>query len=418
GEIEPSEIEVKHWSPPVADVEPEAGGDDAEGLDVVDAIKAKISMPVDYSAYETVTEMADLERWIAAANDVGYVAVDTETTSLDAMQADLVGVCLSVEPGKACYIPVGHRAAEGLDFGGSDLKQLPMADVVAALKPLLENPAVMKIGQNLKYDLLVLIQQGIDIGPFDDTMLLSYALDSGRGGHGMDDLAERHLGIKPISFKEVAGTGKSQVTFDLVPMDKATAYAAEDADITLRLWLLLKARLVKEHRVTVYETLERPLSLVLAAMEREGILVDRAVLARLSGDFAKGAAVLEEQAHKIADDNFNLGSPKQLGEILFGKLNLPGGKKTATGAWSTDSQVLEDLAREGVELARAVLDWRQLSKLRSTYTDALPEHINPDTGRVHTSYAMAATSTGRLASTDPNLQNIPVRTEEGRKIRT
>jgi DNA polymerase-1 len=415
--IDASDIEVRHWSPPEPEDAPASEMTDPDA-NAVDAMRALIDIPVNHEAYETVTEMASLERWIAAIRETGHVAVDTETTSLDAMQAGLVGVSLSVEPGRACYIPVGHRASDGLDFGGNDLEQLAAEEVVRALKPVLEDPGILKIGQNLKYDVLVLVRHGIDVHPYDDTMLLSYALDSGRGGHGMDELAERHLGIKPISFKDVAGSGKSQVTFDLVPIDRATAYAAEDADITLRLWLLLKARLQSEHRVTVYETLERPLSPVLAQMEREGILVDRTVLARLSGDFAKGASELEAKAHDIAGDPFNLGSPKQLGEILFGKLGLPGGKKTATGAWSTDSQVLEDLAGSGVELARTVLDWRQLSKLRSTYTDALPQHINPQTGRVHTSYAMAATSTGRLASTDPNLQNIPVRTEEGRKIRT
>ncbi len=413
--IEPAEITVKHWTPPAAEPEPEAAVD---GAGPVDVARARIDIPVDHSAYETVADIDTLARWVEVAYETGYVAVDTETTSLDAMQAELAGISLSVEPGRACYIPVGHRAADGLDFAGSDLTQLPMSDVIERLKPLLQDPGIMKIGQNLKYDALILSRNGIEISPFDDTMLLSYALDSGLGGHGMDELASRHLDVKPIPFKEVAGSGKSQVTFDLVPIERATAYAAEDADITLRLWLLLKARLATEHRVTVYETLERPLSPVLAAMEREGILVDRAVLARLSGDFAKGAAELEARAYDIADETFNLGSPKQLGEILFGKLNLPGGKKTATGAWSTDSQVLEDLARDGVELARTILDWRQLSKLRSTYTDSLPEHINPTTGRVHTSYAMAATSTGRLASTEPNLQNIPVRTEEGRKIRS
>ena len=416
-EIEPGGVSIDHWTPP----EPEAEPDEAvagQGGDPVAAARALADVPLDHSAYETVSDMAALQRWIDAANDTGFVAVDTETTSLDAMQAGLVGISLSTAPGNGCYIPIGHRSGDGLDFGGNDLVQLPMADVIAALKPLLEAPGVLKIGQNLKYDFLIFERHGISVFPFDDTMLLSYALDSGRGGHGMDELADRHLGLKPISFKEVAGTGKARITFDLVPLDRATAYAAEDADITLRLWLILKARLAAEHRVTVYETLERPLSPVLAAMERAGIMVDRAVLARLSAEFAAGAAVLETEAHKIAGDPFNLGSPKQLGEILFGKLGLPGGRKTATGAWSTDSKVLDDLAAEGVDLARVILEWRQLSKLRSTYTDALPGHINPDTGRVHTSYAMAATSTGRLASTDPNLQNIPVRTEEGRRIRT
>ncbi len=417
GEIDAADITVKHWSPPEPEPEPTAVADGG-AADPVAAAHARATVPVDHAAYETVTTMEALQAWIAAADAAGILAVDTETTSLDAMQAEMAGISLATAPGKACYIPVGHRSGEGLDFGGNDLQQLPRDAVIAALKPVLEDPAVLKIGQNLKYDLIVFHRLGVTVTPFDDTMLLSYALDSGLGGHGMDELAGRHLDHKPIAFKEVAGTGKAQVTFDLVPLDRATAYAAEDADITLRLWLILKARLAAEHRVTVYETLERPLSPVLAAMEREGILVDRTVLARLSADFAAEAARYEEEAHRIAGEPFNLGSPKQLGEILFGKLGLPGGRKTATGAWSTDSKVLDDLAADGVELARTVLDWRQMSKLRSTYTDALPGHINPETGRVHTSYAMAATSTGRLASTDPNLQNIPVRTEEGRKIRT
>ncbi len=382
------------------------------------AAEAMRAIPLDHATYERVTSMARLNAWIEMIREAGHVSVDTETTSLDNMQAKLAGISLCVEPGKACYIPTGHRASEGLDFGGNDLEQLNESDVLTALKPVLEHPGVLKIGQNLKYDLTVFHRLGVTVAPIDDTMLLSYALDSGINGHGMDELAEKHLGFVPIKFKDVAGTGKSQVTFDLVPLDEATKYAAEDADITLRLWHVLKPRLATEHRATVYETLERPLVPVLAAMEREGILVDRAVLARLSGEFAKGAEVLEAQVHKLAGEPFNLGSPKQLGEVLFGKMGLTGGKKTATGAWSTDVQVLEDLAAEGVELAGKLLEWRQLTKLRSTYTDALTGHINPETKRVHTSYSLAATSTGRLSSTEPNLQNIPVRTPEGRQIRT
>jgi DNA polymerase-1 len=435
-EIEPVEVSFKGWPPDGAEVDelgaekpqeaaspaaPGATGADQEPVagTAAAAVAARMrAIPLDYSAYETVTGMDRLNEWVALIHEVGHVAVDTETTSLDNMQAALVGISLSVEPGKACYIPTGHRASDGLDFGGAGLDQLKQTEVLAALKPVLEHPGILKIGQNLKYDLTILARLGINVAPIDDTMLMSYALDSGLNGHGMDELAETHLGLKPISFKEVAGSGKSQVTFDLVPIDKATAYAAEDADITLRLWHVLKPRLAAEHRATVYETLERPLVPVLAAMEREGILVDRTVLARLSAEFAKGADALEAEVHKLAGEPFNLGSPKQLGEILFGKMGLSGGKKTATGAWSTDSQVLEELAGERVELARKLLDWRQLTKLRSTYTDALTGHINPGTGRVHTSYSLAATSTGRLASTDPNLQNIPVRTPEGRQIRT
>ncbi len=427
-DIEPIEVTFSGW-PPAGTAVDEPGvatsdsGDAAVEAGPVNAAATTIdrmkSIPLDHAAYERVTTRQRLEAWVAMIREAGHVAVDTETTSLDNMQARLAGISLSVEPGKACYIPTGHRAAEGLDFGGGDaLEQMKQADVLAALKGVLEHPGILKIGQNLKYDMTIFQRLGISVAPIDDTMLLSYALDSGVNGHGMDELAEVHLGLKPISFREVAGSGKSQVTFDLVPLDKATKYAAEDADITLRLWYVLKPRLAAEHRATVYETLERPLVPVLAAMEREGILVDRTVLARLSGEFARGADALEAEVHKLAGEPFNLGSPKQLGEILFGRMGLTGGRKTATGAWSTDSQVLEDLAGEGVELARKLLDWRQLTKLRSTYTDALTGHINPDTGRVHTSYSLAATSTGRLSSTDPNLQNIPVRTPEGRQIRT
>jgi DNA polymerase-1 len=433
-DIEPIDVTFSGWPPEGADVDelgvpvssdggdtapadapdPETGGNAAS----VTADRMRNLPPPDHAAYERVTTRDRLDAWITMIRQAGLVAVDTETTSLDNMQAKLCGISFSVEPGKACYIPTGHRASDGLDFGGGDLEQLPEAEVIGALKEVLEHPGILKIGQNLKYDLTVFQRLGIDVAPIDDTMLLSYALDSGVNGHGMDELADVHLGLKPIKFKDVAGTGKSQVTFDLVPLDQATSYAAEDADITLRLWHVLKPRLASEHRATVYETLERPLVPVLAAMEREGILVDRTVLARLSGEFSKGADALESQVHELAGETFNLGSPKQIGEILFGKLGLQGGRKTATGAWSTDSQVMEDLAADGVELARKLLDWRQLTKLRSTYTDALTGHINPETGRVHTSYSLASTSTGRLSSTDPNLQNIPVRTAEGRQIRT
>ena len=367
-----------------------------------------------------VTTLAALEDWLsAAARDQGYVAFDCETNSLDAMQADLVGVSLGLAPGKACYVPLGHGHGDGLDLeGAGDIEQIPMREALDALKPVLEDPAVLKVGQNLKYDILVLANHGIDLAPIDDTMLLSYSLDAGRGGHGMDELAKRHLGHSCISFKEVAGTGKSQVTFDKVPLDKATEYAAEDADVTLRLWQLLKPRLAGEGLTTVYETLERPLVPVLTEMERAGVKVERQVLSRLSGQFAQELGGLESEIHKLAGEDFNVGSPRQLGEILFEKMSLEGGKKTKTGAWATDHQVLEDLAAQGHDLPAKVLEWRQLSKLKSTYTDALPEFINPNTGRIHTSFAMAASSTGRLASTDPNLQNIPVRTPEGREIRT
>lgn len=354
------------------------------------------------------------------------MAVDTETTSLDTMRAELVGVSMCVEPGRACYIPLTHKGqpAQGaLDFGdggggGEDApEQIPLKRALELLKPMLEDPGTLKIGQNIKYDALVLSRHGIDVSPVDDTMLLSYVLDGGLHGHGMDTLAELHLGHDTIKFKEVAGVGKAQVTFDHVPLDKALDYAAEDADITLRLHRVLKPRLLDEHMVTVYETIERPLIPVLATMERAGVRVDPEALRGLSRDFTQRMAGFEDEILKLAGEDFNIGSPKQLGEILFDKMGLGGGKKGKTGAYATGADVLEELAAQGHDLPARVLDWRQLAKLKSTYSDALVEQINPDTGRVHTSFAMAAAATGRLSSTDPNLQNIPVRTEEGRKIR-
>ena len=370
------------------------------------------------AAYETVFDEAALEKWVAAAREKGVVAVDTETDALDAMGAALVGVSLSVEPDRACYIPLGH-GAKGLALDDAETsKQMPLAKAIGILKPLLEDDSVLKVGQNLKYDMHVFARQGINIAPIDDTMLISYALDCGAHGHGMDELSKIHLGHDTIRFSDVVGTGKNQKTFDEVEISKATQYAAEDADITLRLYRHLKPRLAAEGKATVYETLERPLVPVIQAMEREGVRIDPAVLARLSADFAQRMAKSEAEAHALAGEDFNLGSPKQISDILFGKLGLPGGKKTATGAWSTSADILEDLAAAGHELPRAILDWRGLAKLKSTYADALPAAINRETGRVHTSYSLAATTTGRLASTDPNLQNIPIRTEDGRKIRT
>ncbi len=379
---------------------------------------AAIRAPIDHDAYVTVTAAKDLDEWIARARKKGVVCVDTETTSLDAMQAGLCGVSLALAPGEACYIPCGHRKGDGLALDGpGDIVQMTEADVLARLKPLLEDDAVLKIGQNLKYDALVFLQRGIRLNPIDDTMLISYVLEGGLHGHGMDELSELHLSHKPIAFSEVAGSGKDKVTFDCVPVAEATKYSSEDADVTLRLALLLKPKLADAGKRAVYETLERPLVMVLADMERAGITIDPDMLRRLSNDFGKQQAALETEIHALADSPFNIGSPKQLGEILFGKMGLEGGRKTKTGAWSTDSDVLEDVAAQGHPIAKKVLEWRGLAKLRGTYTDALPGYINPKTGRVHTSYAMASTSTGRLASTDPNLQNIPVRTEEGRRIR-
>ena len=308
-------------------------------------------------------------------------------------------------------------AATGLFGAGLAPDQIPEQDALAAIKPLLEDRGVLKVGQNTKFDWQIFALRGIDAGPYDDTMLLSYVLDAGRSGHGLDALAERYFDHKTIDLNEVAGTGKARVPFDCVAIDKAAEYAAEDADIALRLWRVLKARLVAERVSTVYETLERPLVPVLGRMERRGISIDRQVLARLSGEFAQRDAALEGEIQKLAGEPLNPGSPKQLGDILFGKMGLPGGTKTKTGAWSTGARTLEDLAEQGHALPRKILDWRQVSKLRSTYTDALPGYVNPNTHRVHTSFALASTPTGRLSSLEPNLQNIPIRNEEGRKIR-
>ncbi|MBI1180834.1 MAG: DNA polymerase I [Alphaproteobacteria bacterium] len=382
--------------------------------------KAENPAPVKMGGYDTILSLDDLDLWIETATAQGFLAVDTETTSLQPMLAELVGVSLAIAPGKACYIPVGHTGSGGdgaLDLDGDRPAQLPREQVIARLKPLLEDPGVLKIGQNIKYDTVVLHRCGIETAPVDDTMLISYVLEGGLHGHGMDELSEMHLGHKPIAFKEVAGSGKSQVTFDRVPLDKATAYAAEDADVTLRLHQLLRPRLAAEHLVSVYETLERPLSPVLAAMEETGIRVDKGKLARLSGEFSDTMASLEEEIHRLAGRPFNIGSPKQLGEILFDEMNLGSTRTGKSGARSTGADILEELAAQGHELPARVLDWRQVSKLKSTYTDTLQQQIDPVTGRVHTCFAMASTTTGRLSSTDPNLQNIPIRTPEGRKIR-
>jgi DNA polymerase-1 len=375
---------------------------------------------IDRSKYECVRTLARLKEWIARAHETGVVAVDTETTSLDAMQAGLCGFSLAVAPNEACYVPLAHRkngGGEGLFDAGLEANQIEEEDALKVLKPLLEDRSVLKVAQNIKYDWLVFAQRGIEIASYDDTMLISYVLDAGKGGHGMDALAKRWLDHDTIHFHHVAGSGKSQVTFDCVAIDKATEYAAEDADVTLRLWSVLKARLPAEHVVTVYETLERAMPAVLARMERRGISIDRQVLSRLSGEFAQKQGALEDEIKTLAGEPLNPGSPKQIGDILFGKMGLPGGSKTKTGQWSTGARELEDLAEQGHALPRKILDWRQVSKLRSTYTEALPIYVNPVTHRVHTSYALAATSTGRLSSSEPNLQNIPVRTEEGRKIR-
>ncbi|AXI44122.1 DNA polymerase I [Sulfitobacter sp. SK011] len=376
-------------------------------------------IPFDAANYEQVGDAAALQKWIDQIYEFGYVAVDTETTGLNEMTAELVGISLAVEAGRACYIPLIHKAHRGDDlFGSDDLAEGQMAveDVLGMLTPVLEDASILKIGQNMKYDAKIFAQIGITVAPFDDTMLMSYAQHAGLHNHGMDTLSERYLGHTPIPIKPLLGSGKSAITFDKVPLEDAVKYAAEDADITLRLWQLLKPQLHMAQVTKVYETLERPLVPVLAAMERSGIKVDRDTLSRMSNAFAQKMAGLEDEIYGLAGRKFNVGSPKQLGEILFDEMALEGGKKGKTGAYATGADVLEDLATEH-ELPARVLDWRQLSKLKSTYTDALQDHINPDTGRVHTSYSIAGASTGRLASTDPNLQNIPIRTEEGRRIR-
>ncbi|MDB5571526.1 MAG: polA, partial [Hyphomicrobiales bacterium] len=377
---------------------------------------------VDRSAYEIVNTEEALDRWIAEAFDTGLVCVDTETSSLDAFEADLVGLSMATAPGRACYIPIRHCKEGAQDdlFSGGGLAegQLPRDTVLAKLKPLLENPGVLKVAQNMKYDLEILREAGVEVSPIDDTMLMSYVLDAGRNGHGMDELSQKWLGHKPIQFGEVAGTGKSFIGFARVPIDKAAEYSAEDADVTLRLWRVLKPRLAAEGVTSVYETLERPLVDVLARMERRGVSIDRQILSRLSGEFAQGMARLEAEIQEIVGEPFNPGSPKQLGDMLFGKMGLPGGKKTATGAWSTTASVLDELAEQGHELPARILEWRSLQKLKSTYTDALPTYVNKSTQRVHTCFSLAATTTGRLSSSEPNLQNIPVRNEAGRKIRT
>ena len=379
----------------------------------------EVLKPFDASVYSCVRDLASLNEWILKIKTRGWVAVDTETTGLDDMIAELVGICLCVEVGEACYIPLNHKVGDDDLFGGNKLakNQISLDDALDLLKPILEDPAIIKVGQNIKYDMKILSRYNINIGPVDDTMLLSYSLHGGAHNHGMDSLSNRYLNHTPISIKSILGSGKSAITFDQVPISEAINYAAEDADITLRLWKFFKPQLHKNNVTKVYESLERPLVPVLADMERNGIKVDRDTLSRMSNSFAQKMAGLEAEIFQLAGRNFNVGSPKQLGEVLFDELEIPGGKRGKTGAYATGAEILEDLTVEGYELPSKVLDWRQLSKLKSTYTDALQDHINIETGRVHTSYSMAGTSTGRLSSTDPNLQNIPIRSEDGRKIR-
>lgn len=377
------------------------------------------ALPFDPDSYEWVKDADALAKWVDWAYERGWVAVDTETTGLNEMQVDLVGISLCIEAGKACYIPLTHKDGEGDLFGGSNLAegQMDLETALSMLKPLLEDETIIKIGQNMKYDSKIFARYGVNVTMIDDTMLMSYALNAGSHNHGMDVLSKRYLDHEPIPIKPLLGTGKSAITFDKVAIDEAVKYAAEDADITLRLWEMFKPMLHQKQVTTVYETMERPLVPVLKQMEMHGIKVDRDALSRMSNTFAQKMAGLEAEIHEIAEDSFNVGSPKQLGEILFDKMGLPGGKKGKTGAYGTGADILADLAAEGHDLPARVLDWRSLSKLKSTYTDALQEHIDPDTGRVHTSYSITGANTGRLSSNSPNLQNIPVRSDEGRRIR-
>ena len=384
------------------------------------AVPAGPALPIE-KRYELIQDAASLERWIAAAHEQGFVAVSAETTTYDHARADLVGIALALSPGHAGYIPLGHYIAEGPDALAlaaqtKGLKQLPLREALAKLKPLLEDPSVLKIGHDIKFDAAVFAQHGIALAPIDSTLLISFVLDAGRHGHELDELVPLHFGQEIISYKDVAGTGKSHIGFAAATLEKALAYAAEKADYALRLHQLLKPQLRAKYLLGFYETVERPLVQVIACMEAAGIRVDRDELSRLSHDFAQRIAGLEAEIHKLAGHPFNIGSPKQLGEVLFDELGLPGGKKGKTGAYGTDAGILEELALTH-DLPARVLDWRQLTKLKSTYTDTLIEEINPKTGRVHTAYSMSGAATGRLSSNDPNLQNIPIRTEEGRKIR-
>jgi DNA polymerase I len=376
---------------------------------------------IDRSTDETITSLARLDQWISDAFAVGFMAISLQTSSTDALQCELVGISIALAPGRSCYIPLNHRGERSNDLFDPDERlpgQLDAFTVIDRLKPLLVSPTVLKIGHNIKFLWLALARENFEIAPIDDTMLMSYVLDAGRLGHSTAELSEAVLGHKPLALSEIVGAGKNSIGFARVPIDRATHFGAEDADITYRLWHVLKARLVSERMATVYASLERPMVTTLGRIERRGIAIDRSILSRLSGEFAEGMARLEAQIHVLAGEAFNLGSPKQLGDILFGKMGLPGAKKTATGAWSTSANVLEELAEIGHELPARILEWRQLAKLKSTYTDALPNFVNPTTHRVHTSFALAATTTGRLSSSEPNLQNIPIRNEEGRKIRT
>ena len=377
-------------------------------------------IPFDRKKYQTIGNLDQLKAWVARVHDVGHFVIEAMSDSIDPMQAEISGIALALAPNDACYVPLAHKQAgggTGLFDAGLAPDQIKAGDALAALKPLLESAGILKIGFNIKFNAVMLAQHGITLRNHDDAQLMSYALDAGRNAHGLEGLAERWLGHAVISYGELTGSGKNKLSFDQIAIDKAAEYSAESADVILRLWRVLKPRLIAERMTAVYETLERPLISVLARMERRGISIDRQVLSRLSGDFAQTAARVEAELQGLAGEPINVGSPKQIGDILFGKMGIPGGTKTKTGAWSTSAQILDELAEQGHEFPKKILEWRQVSKLKSTYTDALPEYVHPQTHRVHTTYALAATTTGRLSSNEPNLQNIPVRTEDGRKIR-
>ncbi|MBR0750229.1 DNA polymerase I [Bradyrhizobium japonicum] len=377
-------------------------------------------LPVDRSKYQAIKTLKELDAFVARIHDAGHVAIETRANSIDPMQADLCGIALALAPNEACYVPLAHKQSgggAGLFDAGLAPDQVKHADAIEALRPVLESAGILKIGFDVKFTAVMLAQHGITLRNVDDAQLISYVLDAGRGSHAIEALAERWFGHAMLKESELLGSGKGKITFDQVPIDKAAPLSAEGADMAVRVWRVLKPRLVAEHMTTVYETLERPLVSVLARMERRGISIDRQVLSRLSGDFAQTAARVEAEIQEIAGEPVNVGSPKQIGDILFGKMGLSGGTKTKTGAWSTTAQVLDELAEQGHDFPKKILEWRQVSKLKSTYTDALPTYVNPQTHRVHTTYALAATTTGRLSSNEPNLQNIPVRTEDGRKIR-
>jgi DNA polymerase I len=378
-------------------------------------------LPFDRSKYQTIRSLDALKAWLARVHDVGHLAIEAMSDSIDPMQAEISGIALALAPNDACYVPLGHKQSGGGDAGLFDAglapDQVKAGDALAILKPLLESAGILKIGFNIKFNAVMLAQHGIAIRNQDDAQLMSYALDAGRNAHGLEALAERWLAHAVVNYGEMTGSGKNKLSFDQVAIDKAAEYSAESADVILRLWRVLKPRLAAEHMTAVYETLERPLISVLARMERRGISIDRQVLSRLSGEFAQTAARVEAELQEIAGEPINVGSPKQIGDILFGKMGITGGTRTKTGAWSTSAQILDELAEQGHEFPRKILEWRQVSKLKSTYTDALPTYVHPQTHRVHTTYALAATTTGRLSSNEPNLQNIPVRTEDGRKIR-